>query len=90
MRKTRSPPFYILNSKLVLSEAEGFPALSLPPSVTKQGRLCVFHFFFREPTHVPFPLANSVSRITMSIWFAYKTPDLSERQYNTPLPEVHK
>ena len=26
----------------------------------------------------------------MFIWFPYKTPDLSEPQYNTPLPKVHK
>ena len=25
----------------------------------------------------------------MYIWFPYKTPDLSEPQYNTPLPKVH-
>ena len=26
----------------------------------------------------------------MYIWFPYKTPYLSEPQYNTPLPKVHK
>jgi hypothetical protein len=25
----------------------------------------------------------------MYIWFPYKTPYLSEPQYNTPLPKVH-
>jgi hypothetical protein len=26
----------------------------------------------------------------MFIWFPYKTPYLSEPQYNTPFPKVHK
>ncbi len=49
------------------------------------GHKCHMPTFFVEIcTH------DTMARRTMYIWFPYKTPNLSECQYNTPLPKVHK